>query len=274
MGNWATQEKKSPNKRHALKSPTPTHETRYAGAWANRSRCPVYPCTVHTVHYQTLPTLGVHCLTPWRATLANHTTRPGYHRPPSLRAARRPHVTPHSKTLQACTPTPPPALAAQSSVRYSRLICSAFQLYHPKTTQKMYSRLDEVEKGNPVGVVVCGARDARIMRAPTPDPRPPTPTHMGGSNANREKRCSNPNPNPEPQPQTPLRFVVHQRLKCKNIDSTCELHFSATLAWCLIRSLNLCVFPWQWRQRTLWPQRQQPSNTACQYRHGYRQPIL
>ena len=188
--------------------------------------------------------------------LASHTTRPGYHRPPSLRAARRPHVTPHSKTLQARTPTPPPALAAQSSVRYSRPTCSAFPRYHPKTTQKMYSRLDEVEKGNPVGVVVCGARDARIMRAPTPDPRPPTPTHMEGSNANREKRCSNPNPNPkpQPQPQTPLRFVVHQRIKSKRIDSTCELHFSPTLARCLIRSLSLCVFPCQWRRWSLWPQ--------------------
>ena len=133
--------------------------------------------------------------------LASHTTRPGYHRPPSLRAARRPHVTPHSKTLQACTPTPPPALAAQLSVRYSRPICSAFPRYHPKTTQKMYSRLDEVEKGNPVGVVVCGARDARIMRAPTPDPQPQPTWEVAMQTERNAARTPTPTPNPNPSPK-------------------------------------------------------------------------
>ena len=180
MGNWARQEKKSPNKRHAFKSPTPTHETRYAGAWANRSRCPVYPCTVYRVHCQTLPTLGVHCLTHWRATTsqphyAARITSPSF----SARCAQATCHPSQKKTLQACTPTPPPALAAQASVRYSRPTCSAFPRYHPKTTQKMYSRLDEVEKGNPVGVVVCGARDARIMRAPTQTPDPQTVLEIG-----------------------------------------------------------------------------------------------
>ena len=95
MGNWARQENKSPNKRHAFKSPTPTHETRYAGSWANRSRCTVCPCTVHTVHCQTLPTLGVHCLTPWRAT----TSQPHY-------AARIPSPSFSARCAQAtCHPS-------------------------------------------------------------------------------------------------------------------------------------------------------------------------